>query len=357
MKILLATYDLCPPWDSGHKVYGKGLLDSIKMIEDVDITTVKSLNNGTNLLEDRYDYVHVVLAGSEPLTKALRTFKKARIIKHILTPSIGYRSSVSTKIYYAIVQMVQSRLIRCFSSDFVANSYFMNADLIIPPPIDTTVFVSSPKVEEDEIISILENCSVKVGVGNIKGNSNSLILFSGPLTADRFPYQIVLRAISDTRSKILIIGRTSNNGPGQEKVQEIINYARKLNIENRVTIVLKSLSEEEKVKLINYCDAVIQPFAKYTQQFVAVDPPFFLLESMACGKPVITSKTYSFEHLITNGSNGYAIDWKNPGELDIAITDCVSNRQMAAAARTTITQNFSLQHVSKKLKGIYDDYQ
>jgi len=357
LKVLLATYDLQPPWDSGHKVYGKGLLDCIQRIEGADATVIRALDKSVKDIEDKYDFVHVILTGSKPLVRALRIFKKAMIFKHILTPSIGFRSSFNTRIYYSLMEMFQNRLIRCFSSDSVAESYFMNARLIIPPPTDTSVFVGSPRIQETEVLKILEDSPVKVGVANINCNANSLMLYSGPLTEDRFPYQMVLKSVVNTKSKILIVGRTSNGGPAEEKVREILDFSRKLGIENKVTIVLKTLNEVEKIKLINFSDFIIQPFANHRRRFVAVDPPFFLLESMACEKPVITSKTYSLERLINNGKNGYIIDWSDPTELDRALTDCISSKHVAAKARETILQNFSLELVSQKLKKSYDSYQ
>src|SRR5207247_4771744 len=120
LKILLATYDLQPPWDSGHKVYGKGLLDCIQRIEGADTTVISTLDKSVEDIEDKYDFVHVILTGSKPLLQALRIFKKAMIFKHILTPSIGFRCSFNTRIYYSLMEMFQNRLIRCFSSDSVA---------------------------------------------------------------------------------------------------------------------------------------------------------------------------------------------------------------------------------------------
>jgi len=357
MKALLITYDLQPPWDSGLKVYGRGLMNSLNNIKDMELDIISTANDISNLQNDNYSYVHVVLTGVTPFAKALRAFKRARIFKHIVTPSIGFRNALSTKLCYGVVNGVESRLIRCFSSEFVASSYFMNGTLVIPPSIDEELFINSERVPSKDIIDLLESSQVKSGLDNIAADhSDGLLFYSGPLTEDRFPHKKVLHALKQTKSKILIIGRPTNNGADAERVEDIISYSRKLEIEKSVTVALRLLNEEEKTKLLNYSDVVIQPFAKSTQLYVAVDPPIFLLEAMACGKPVVTSKSYSFQSLIVNGQNGYTIDWDNPEELSNALEGCYRNSNISVNARKTIMRDFSRDSVSKKLERMYDDY-
>lgn len=368
MKTLLITYDLQPPWDSGLKVYGRGLLQSLQNIRDIDVTAMTMFDdvisdhngNGKN-----YDYVHVVQTGFKPVTSALKRFKKATVFKHIVTPSIGLRSAINTKVFYSLINGWENRrMVRCFSSRFVADSYFMHGSgRIVPPSVDTDAFTNTKfdLKKRNDVLDSLRTSEIKVGLENLQSNPEKLtLLYSGPLTEDRFPHRTVLNALKGTSSKILIIGRSINNGADSGRVSEILSYARKIDIENRVSIVSKTLAEHEKVSLINYSDIVIQPFARNTQLYVAVDPPIFLLEAMACGKPVITSKSYSFRSLIKNGYNGYTIDWDSYGELDKALLDCQSTAnkisELGMHARQTVLEDFSCASVAKKLQSIYNDY-
>jgi len=353
MKALLITYDLQPPWDSGLKVYGRGLMHSMQNVVGMKLDTVHDIHDISNSRD--YDYVHVVLTGFRPFAKALKTFKQAKIFKHIVTPSIGIRSVLATKTCYAIINRLENRLVKCFSSEFVARSYFINGNRIIPPSIDTSVFVNSDNIRAKKLNEFLEVSPIKYGLDNLKHNSDTLILYSGPLTEDRFPYKKVLTALNGTRSKMLIIGRPTNNGAEAERIEEIISYSRRLNVESKMAVALKLLNEEEKVSLLNLSDVIIQPFTKATQEYVAVDPPIFLLEAMACGKPVITSRAYSFQSFIKNGYNGYTIDWDNSDELKEALLGC-QNAELGMNARQTVLQQFSHDSVSQKLKKLYNDY-
>ncbi len=370
LKTLLVTYDLQPPWDSGLKVYGRGLMSSLQKMQGIEVSSATIDSSGNTLIERdgrrendiRYDYVHVVLTGLRPLSSALKKFHGATIFKHIVTPSVGFRNAISTKICYGILNGLENRrLVRCFSSKFVAESYMMQGERIIPPSVDTTRFAPMDTDEDQRrnVISTLEKSTTAVGLENLQSRSDCLtLLYSGPLTQDRFPYQTVLGAIKSSNSKILIVGRPTNGGADAGRLDEILSYSQKIGIESRLAITSKILTEEEKVSLINYSDIVIQPFAKSTQLYVAVDPPIFLLEAMACGRPVITSRSYSFQSLIKNGYNGYAIDWENPRELKDALNDCqrITTTKLGTNARQTVLQDFSHSSVSEKLKVMYNDY-
>lgn len=363
--LLILTDDLQPPWDSGLKVYGRGLHGALQEIEGIDLTTISPGYSGDLSSGHSYDYVHVVQTGFTPFYKALKRFKHATVFKHIVTPSIGFRNALATKICYSLVNSFENRLVRCFSSRFVASSYFMNGSLIVPPSVDTTTFTnnattsaSARTLNREQIFSMLQNSPVKSGIDNIRDDANSIILYSGPLTKDRFPYRKVLDILKETtKSKLLIIGRATNNGAGANMVQDILSYTRKIDLENRVSIAVKLLEEHEKVALLNFADVVIQPFENRTQTYVAIDPPIFLLEAMACGKPVVTSKTFSFESLIRNGYNGYAIDWNNASEFREALNNCCQGTsKIGLNARQTVVEGFSYDYVSKKVQMMYNDY-
>lgn len=354
MKALMIAYDLQPPWDNGLKVYGRGLRDSLENIDGMELTTIADTNKMER--ENEYDFVHVVQTGVEPFSMALKFFRNAIVFKHIVTPSIGLGNSLSTKLCYSVINSFQNRLVRCFSSKFVAESYFMHSNLIIPPSINTSTFVNTAQPDEEKILSLLDESHVKFGTNNFLKSSNGIVLYSGPLTKDRFPYTRVLNALKQTDSNLLIVGRAANNGADRDMMEEIISYARKFDLESRISIALKLLTEDEKVLLLNFADTIIQPFTNNTQLYVAVDPPIFLLEAMSCGKPVITSQTYSFQSLIRNGYNGYAINWDDPLAVDEALKGCKATSELGLNARQTILRDFSTEYVSKKIQAIYNDY-
>ncbi|MBD0359161.1 MAG: glycosyltransferase [Nitrososphaeraceae archaeon] len=354
MKIaLIINFELHPPWSDGIKVFARGLFDSIVKTGDAQVT-IDNLDNGTKNYD--YDHAHIVYpTGPMTLMKAAKRLKRTTILKHIVTPAVGLRTAINTNIFYNTVgALYGTRLVKCFSSEFVAHSYFMRDNLVIPPPIDTEHFIWCPK-DWDKLFCILGESGTKRWLNNIKKSDGGLVLYSGPLSKDRFPYIDVLNALKHAKCQILVVGRFWGglNNEAISYVNDIVSYARKIGIENKVSIVSRTLSEEEKIILINCADAIIQPFDSKLKN-IAVDPPIFLLESMACAKPVISSKSHSLNSVVRNGCNGYAVDWHDPEQFSEALSNCLSCRQIGTNARDTILQNFSINAVAKKLRGMYD---
>ncbi len=353
---LIINFELVPPWSDGIKVFARGLFGSIVRAGDTQVT-IKSIDNITKNYD--YDHAHIVYpTGPMTVMRATKRLKHTTIFKHIITPAIRFRTAINTNIFYNSVGLLYGRrIIKCFSSEFVAHSYFMQGDLIIPPPIDTENFVGYPK-DWDKLFSILEESSTKIWLNNIKkSEGGGLALYSGPLSEDRFPYVHVLNAVKHAKCQILVVGRfweqPKNNAISY--VNDIVSYAKKIGVENKVSIVSRTLSEEEKITVINCADAIIQPFDSKLKN-IAVDPPIFLLESMACGKPVIASKFYSLKSVVRNGANGYIIDWHDIEQFKEALSDCLGRSRIGCNARDTILQNFSIDTVAKKLRGMYDAF-
>jgi glycosyltransferase involved in cell wall biosynthesis len=350
LKILIVSNDFNPPWNNGIKVYARGLENSIHCLSGSDVLVTESLSK---IDSDSYDFVHIVQTGLKPLTNVLQKFRSKTIFKHIITPSTGFANALNTKVFYSIVNGLAARLVNCYSSELVARSYFMQGNTVIPPSIDTSTFRDIHTVDEEEVISIVKKGDRVTWSENLRRHSGGIILYSGPLTEDRFPHLSVLNAIRNLDVQLLIVARDGNSN---RKMEEIIKYAKKLRIEEKITMALKVLTEQEKIALINYCDVIIQPFSGNIK-YVAVDPPIFLLESMACGKPVITSRTYSMDLVIKNGYNGFAVDWSQPNEFAEALDKCLTNKLvMGINARQTVLNEFSAEKISQRLKTLYDFY-
>jgi glycosyltransferase involved in cell wall biosynthesis len=353
-KVVVIAEDFSPPWNHGTKVYARGLLESLNKIDDleIDVTTLVEPGNG----HDHYDIAHIVYTGREIIREALTKLKDATVFKHIITPATGIDNALLTFLFYTAIGPLSSKLIKCFSSEFVARSFLMDAKYVIPPSIDTTRFRPSEKVSTEEIFSILEKSDTKTGLNNLATSSQGLLLYSGPLTKDRFPFDSVLNAVSLSQVHLLIVGRDHPpNSNDSDTLDAMLYLSRKLGIEKKISIALKTLSEDEKVKLINYSDIVIYPFSNKVRNIV-IDPPIFLLESMGCGKPVITSRKYSLQTLIQNGINGYTMDWHEDRDyINEAISNCIDHQSVGANALRTVLENFSNDAVAEKLRKLYNE--
>jgi glycosyltransferase involved in cell wall biosynthesis len=330
------------------------LLECIQKIEGIDVACTSDVGS-VDAYHNNYGFVHVVLTGTEPIRRASEKFSRSTIFKHIFTPAVNFGNALTTKLYYSLIKSTKPNVTRCYSSEFVARSYFMDDGLVIPPSIDTGMFTNSKEVSGKRAYEIIRSSSKNAWVENILDVSEGLVLYSGPLSQDRFPHRLVLNAIKVSQSKILILGRHTNYDLEAEAMTEIMEYARRLGIDHKVAISLKILGDEEKIDLINFSDVVIQPFNGKIKN-VAVDPPIFILESMACCRPVITSYAYSLTSIIRSGDNGYIVDWNNPDNFAEALNGCLTNKKIKSNARQTILEQFSQDEIIKKLKHIYNDF-
>jgi len=343
------NFELAPPWSDGLRVFARGLIESIRRANG-DNVEIRKLDGE---IKNDYDFVHVISGSPMLISKVAKNLKNCVVFKHIITPPLGLTTALKTKIFYSIMSGFGGKIVKCFSSDFVAQSYFMQGDFVIPPSINTTDFTETLR-EPRRLCAVLENSKAQFGMTNMSNFEDDLVLYSGPLSIDRFPYVQVLNGIKETKSEILIIGRNTTNND-IDSMDNIISYARKIGIENKIAIAVKVLTEEQKILLINSASVVIQPFDKKIRK-VAVDPPIFLLESMACCRPVITSGAYSLETIIRNGYNGYIVDWSDPIQFSDALQNSLDNSKIGVNARTTILDNFSVESVSGKLRGMYNEF-
>jgi glycosyltransferase involved in cell wall biosynthesis len=140
----------------------------------------------------------------------------------------------------------------------------------------------------------------------------------------------LLEAISllqDARPVIraLILSRQRDGEPSVERL------VRRLNVGQRTHIVSGFLAQHELLHAVAACDAVALPF-----EIVPSDVPLSVLEAMALGLPLITTRVACLPELVPAGA-GLLIPPAKPGALAAALATLAQDRalraRLAAAAR------------------------
>ncbi|MCK4444946.1 MAG: glycosyltransferase family 4 protein, partial [Thermoplasmata archaeon] len=107
--------------------------------------------------------------------------------------------------------------------------------------------------------------------------------------------------------------------------------------------------------LIQSCDVVAQPFLNTDG---VADLPLVILESMACGKPVISTRVGGIPEIITDSVNGMLVQPENPKELAEGIIEILKNKSKATSmgqlARDFAVKNHSSTGVVNKLESLYN---
>lgn len=175
------------------------------------------------------------------------------------------------------------------------------------------------------------------------------ILMVGRVTDPRKNVKLLLKSFVQIKRhfpdlKLIIIGRKPKN-------DKFLRLCTKLGIENSV-VFLGHVSEEE---LIRY----------YTQAQLSVLPSLqeglgiVVLESMACGTPVVSTKCGGPEEIIIHGENGYLVENNNAEALANGVCKLLADealrRKMGEKAREHILKHYSLEQIKPKFIEVYKE--
>ena len=142
-------------------------------------------------------------------------------------------------------------------------------------------------------------------------NNNPIVFYLGMLTKGKGIADLI-KSISVVKKDItnvkLFIG---GSGPYEDTLRKLVT---EFDLEENVTF-LGFLNEEEKFSYMKTIDIFVLP--SYWEAF-----PFVLLEAMACGKPIITTKVGGNPFAVSDGVNGYLVspgDWNMISEKIIKL--------------------------------------
>ncbi|MCK4818093.1 glycosyltransferase family 4 protein, partial [bacterium] len=179
--------------------------------------------------------------------------------------------------------------------------------VVIPFPVDTAKF----KPNDNSDRSIEDDFIIMVGRITDPRKNIRLLLDSFSIIKKQFP-EIELIIIGDNRQS-----------------SQVEKLCDKLGIRESIRF-LGTLPNEETIKYFTHAKVSILP--SYQEGLGIV-----VLESMACGTPVVSTKCGGPEELIINGENGYLVENNNPVDLAGAVCeilkDTVLRRKMSKKAR------------------------
>jgi glycosyltransferase involved in cell wall biosynthesis len=144
--------------------------------------------------------------------------------------------------------------------------------------------------------------------------------------------------------KLIIVGF----GPEETYLKQL---AIKLGIKNNVRFIPWLISKEF-VKVISKCSVFVLPSLYETFGIV-------LLESMALGKPVISSNVSGPKDIIINGYNGILFEKGSVSELknllELILNDEDLRKNMGINARKTIEDNYIFDKISHMYENLFNE--
>jgi len=108
----------------------------------------------------------------------------------------------------------------------------------------------------------------------------------------------------------------------------------------------------------NDIDALMRSFDVFALSSIAEGTPVTLLEAMACGLPVVSTRVGGIPDLVTDGVNGRLVPARQPAALADALAGYADRpdlvRVHGAAARQRIVERYSIAAMLSAYLGLYD---
>lgn len=153
--------------------------------------------------------------------------------------------------------------------------------------------------------------------------------------------EVFSRIGPDVPCRLVFVG----DGPSRPRAAQ---RAKDLGVADRVTFLGKHASVEE---LLSCADLFLLP--SETESFGLA-----ALEAMACGTPVVASRTGGVPEVVTDGESGFLFDIGAVDEMAAAATRLLSDadlhERMSATARRLATERFSVHTVVPKYEAYYE---
>ena len=172
-------------------------------------------------------------------------------------------------------------------------------------------------------------------------------------------HEVVIKAISLIVKKIPQI-KYVIAGSGEKRYEEDLKrLVSNLKLDDNV-FFLGYIDEAKKNNLYNACDIYIMNSHKTNQKGDSEGFGITLLESNACGKPIIGTEVGGISDAISNYINGLLIEPNNPIKTADAILELFNNQdlynQLSINGISRIEKNFSIKKIGKKYIKIISDY-
>ena len=175
-----------------------------------------------------------------------------------------------------------------------------------------------------------------VSVGRLYARKGLFTLVeSMPAVTKRFP-----------NAKFIISGKGQS-----DEMNKLIAYAEKLGVKDN--IVFTGYYPDKKLPKL-YQAADVFAFSTFYEHH-----PFAVLEALATGLPVVTTKVGGIPETIDNGKNGFLVDTFNPNQFSDRILYLlehpVAAEEMGVKARKTVEQQLDWRIVVKDAMKVYDE--
>ncbi|MBW1938537.1 MAG: glycosyltransferase family 4 protein [Deltaproteobacteria bacterium] len=229
---------------------------------------------------------------------------------------------------------------------------------------DATVIHLSPSLYEDiqGVVPInrctflpngIEDLYLDLSIKEKHSNVEPVILFLSNLVPSKGPV-VLLEACRFLKDKGLEFKTYFVGNPSTELTQEIFSETiDRLDLYSCVEYIGPRYGKD-KYEILNQSDILVFPTYFSKEAF-----PLILLEAMAAGLPVVSTREGAIPEIIDDGVTGFIIDKQNPGKLAEKLECLISNldqaKKMGQAGRAKFEQNYTIEKFYHNLVEIFNE--
>ena len=375
VKVCFVGDDVRPPWNHASSILTKRLIECLSPVAECSLATASSgvgwnhepaglkrvmfagMSSSQSISAVRLsvaargaggggDVLHLVGTNAllfSPASKLLGA--KGRIVRHIFTP------------YDA-----KDRTVGPFRR--LANRFFIDSYAFTTPRIGRWNDELSPRTKRFLVRPPINCDFYRPQAGSaefeLRNPNFKTILYMGPLMPTRFPQEAVLRAVKrlvESGIKLRLVILTSASRTTTEACERVLQLSRDLSIAKNFLLKRVDLTEQERIGWYNSADVVIFPYVGPDPEKLA-DPPFGILEAMACGRIVLSSDVLSVPEVVEEGVTGFLLQNTTVDEIERGILRSLQTtgaRTIERNARERIVERFDYPRVATDTLKAYNE--
>ena len=376
-KILLYTRPIVPPWDEASKNLAYNITINLpKNRFLISLLTPKNSTFNQELLakypqiKPEKIYSSANLNFKNKLKLLLRLFRfrlNTDLIHFLFTPRSLTSFLIRLRLKLSKVKTLQT--VATLSKKNLGNLKKLNkilfADIIIVQSKNTYAKLKNQGIKNIKLIYPGINFEkYKPAKKNLKllkklnlKTSDFIVLYTGEYTRLKATddileaLKILFKSFKNTENLKFIFACRIKSKKDQKKKSAIIEILKKERLEDKVVFID---TFTDMAKLYNISDINIFPAQEMAGKF---DIPLTLIESMACGKPIIVSKLKNLKEITGNNAFGLICKRKKPKDLAQKIhllkTDKKLYNKIAKNSLAFVKSNFDIKKNIKKYNDIY----
>lgn len=376
LSVCFVGDDARPPWNHASSILTKRLIECLSSKVDCSLATAYSKiswdkqpqglrqlllakTSGSQSIDavrlsvaargsDRpVDVFHLVGTNALLFSPATKLFGiKGKIVRHIFTPydakdrTVGPFRRVANRFFIDSYAFTTPRIGHWDNQLSPRTKRFL-----VRPPIDCSFYRPADRSRVEAVL----------GDENLR-----TVLYMGPLMPTRFPHDVVLRAVRrlvDRGIKLRLVVLTSASRTATDACESVLALARDLSISKYLILKRVDLTERERISWYNAADVVIFPYVGPDPEKLA-DPPFGILEAMACGRIVLASNVLSVSEVVQEGSTGFILPNTTIDQMEQGLLRSLQTteaRRIEKRARAKIVENFDYPKVAAETLNAYSN--